>query len=281
MLDIFEYADYRRYIQDYQLAKSRLNSAFSFRYLAQKAGINSSSFFTQIVKGKRNLTKQTIYKTCIALNLDDMEAEYFENLVFFNQAKTIKDKNHFFEKLIEKQKVRSVKKVKEENYDYFSEWYHATIREVVTFLDFKNNYKKLASFIKPEISAKQAKESVELLLKLGFLEKDGLRYRQAEPLIASDSSTEFKIHRIINYQIKMLDLVKESYDRWPSEERLTSATTFSISSKTYEQFIEILRNSRSQMMKLTEADNDPERVYLLNMNLIPLSLKNKKGGASV
>ncbi len=277
MLDIFEYADYRKFIQDYQLAKSKLNSAFSFRYLAQKAGINSSSFYTQIIKGNRNLTKQTIYKTCLALNLDDIQAEYFENLVFFNQANTIKDKNHFFEKLIEKQKVRTVKKVKEENYDYFSEWYHATIREVVTFFDFKNNYKKLASFIKPEITIKQAKDSVELLLKLGFLEKKGNKFFQTEPLISSDSGTEFKIHRIINYQIKMLELVKESYDRWPSEERLTSATTYSISEQTYKQFVEILRNSRSQMMKLTESDLNADRVYLLSMNLIPLSSKKGEG----
>ncbi len=278
MIDIFEYADYRKFIKDFQLAKSKLNSAFSYRYFAQKAGINSSSFYTQVVKGNRNLTKQTIYKTCIALNLNDQEAEYFENLVFFNQAKTIKEKNYFFEKLIEKQKLRNVKRIKEEQYEYFSSWYHVIIREAVTFIDFNEDYKKLANFLNPPITEKQAKESVALLLKLGFLEKVDGRYIQTEPLIASDSATEFKIHQVMNYQIQMLKMSIEAFDRWKSGQRLTSATTFSVSEKTYARFVEILRDSRSQMMKLAMADDNPEQVYMLSVNLIPMTNKKGSGG---
>lgn len=279
MIDIFDYSDYRKFLKDYQQTKNALSSAFSYRYFAQKAGINSSSFYPQIVKGKRNLTKNTIIRTCIAFNLNDQEAEYFENLVFFNQAKTLKEKNFYFERLVEKQKLRNVKKIKEEQYDYFSEWYHCIIREVVTYVDFKEDYSIIAKFLNPPITAKQARDSVNLLLKLGFLKKIDGKYVQTEPLLTSESNTDFKVHQIMNFQIKMLKIAMESYDRWKPEKRLTSATTFSISEKSFNQFVEILRDCRSRLMKLTLVDENPEQVYMLSMNLFPMTQKKSRGGA--
>lgn len=277
MIDIFDYSDYRKFLKDFQQSKNALNSAFSYRYFVQKAGINSSSFYPQIVKGIRNLTKNTILKTCVAFNLSDQEAEYFENLVFFNQAKTIKEKNHFFEKLIEKQRLRNVKKLKEEQYDYFSEWHHCIIREIVPMIGFTGDYAKLAIMVHPQLTVKQAKDSVALLLELGFLKKEDGAYVQSEPLLATESNTDFKVHQIMSFQIKVLKLAMESYDRWKSEHRLTSATTFSVSDKTFGQFVEILRECRSRLMKLTASDDNPERVYMLSMNLFPMTHKNSRG----
>ena len=71
----------------------------------------------------------------------------------------------------------------------------------------------------------------------------------------------------------------ESYDRWKPEKRLTSATTFSISEKSFNQFVEILRDCRSRLMKLTLADDNPERVYMLSMNLFPMTNRKSRGGA--
>lgn len=276
MIDIFDYSDYRKFLQDYQQIKSSYNRAFSYRYYAKKAGINSSSFYPQIIRGNRNLTKDTIFKTCIAFNLANQQAEYFELLVLFNQAQTIKQKNFYFEKLIEKQKLRNIKKVKEEQYEYFSQWYHCIIREVVCFIDFKNDFNKLAKILHPSITAKQAKESVALLLKLGLIKFEDGRYIQTDPLIASDSSSDFKIHQIINFQIQMLEMAKQAYDRWDPDHRLTSATTFSISENNYSEFVRILRECRQRLMKLTINDENPERVYMLNMHLFPMT--HKKNG---
>ena len=67
------------------------NAALSYRYLSQKAGINSSAFFPQVIGGARNLAKRSLLKVCKALDLQGPEAEFFENLVFFNQARTVEE----------------------------------------------------------------------------------------------------------------------------------------------------------------------------------------------
>lgn len=279
MVDVFEYTDFRKFLKDRQEATFAANRAFSFRYYSEKAGINSSSFYQQIIKGKRNLTKNTILKTCIAFSLNTKEAEYFENLVFFNQTKSIDEKNLYFEKLMGMQKLRGVKKVQDAQYDYFSAWYHPIIREVVTFFPFNDDYALLGKQLNPAISEKQAKESITLLLSLGFIHKEGELYRQSEPLLQNDSDREFKIHQVTNYQIQTLKLAIEAYDRWNPQHRLTSATSFSISDKNYDAFVQILRDCRSRLMNITMDDENPERVYMLNMNLYPVSRKGKKGGS--
>jgi uncharacterized protein (TIGR02147 family) len=279
MVDIFDYSDYRKYLSDYQQAKNALNTAFSFRYYAKKAGINSSSFYPLIIKGERNLTKTTIVKTCIAFNLSVQQAEYFENLVFFNQAKTIKEKNFYFDRLIEKQKLRNVKKIREKQYDYFSEWYHCIIREAVAVLHFDGDYGRLARFVNPAITPEQAKKSVQLLLQLGFLKKDGDRYVQSEPLLATKGTTDFEIHQLMNFQITLLKMAIEAYDRWKQDKRLTSATTFSLSRKTYPQFVEVLRECRTRLMKLAMEDEHPDQVYTLCMNFFPMTCENPESGS--
>jgi len=278
MNGIYNYSDYRRYIKDYYESNKAVNPAFSYRYLAQKAGVNSSAFFKFIIEGKRNLTKQTILKTCVALKLDDKDAEYFENLVFFNQARTVKEKNYFFDKLIALQKSRNVKRIEEDHYEYFAEWHHCIIRELVTMIDFKEDYSKLARMLKPRITAKQAKDSVELLLKLHFLKKSEGKFVQTEPVVSTGYS--IKAHQIIQFQINMLQNAIESFNRCKDSERLNSSTTFGISRKKYAQFIKKIRDFRSNLMEQARLDTNPEVVYQLNLNFFPLSenTAGKKGG---
>jgi uncharacterized protein (TIGR02147 family) len=274
MISIYNYSDYRLFLKEYYESHKAVNPAFSFRYLSQKAGINSAPFFKFIIEGKRNLTKATILKTCVALKLSDQEAEYFENLVFFNQAKTIGEKNHFFERLVEKQRHRNVGKIREDHYEYFSEWYHCIVRELACMIDFKEDYTRLARSISPAITPAEAAKSVKLLLRLGFLNKVDGRYHQTEPVLSTGYG--LASHQIINFQIKMLRKAIEAFDRCTQHERLTSATTLAVSRKTYEKMVEKMRFLRSEFLELARSDDAPESVYELTMNLFPLTVTGKK-----
>jgi uncharacterized protein (TIGR02147 family) len=274
MASVFEYSDYRHYLRDYYERHKAVNPSFSYRYLAQKAGVNSAPFFKFIIEGKRNLTKATILQTCVGLKLSDREAEYFENLVFFNQAKTLAEKNYYFERLVESQKHRSVEKIREDQFEYFSEWYHCVIREVVCMIDFKDDYAMLAKFLKPSITPKEAAKSVKLLLSLGFLNRVDGRYCQANPVL----STEYGLvsHQIINFQITMLNKAIAAFDQCKMEERLTSATTFAVSRETYEKMVKKLRTVRIELLELARGEVEPDRVYELTLNLFPLTGTGKK-----
>lgn len=269
MLDIFTYSNYRSFIKDFYETRKAVNPSFSFRYLSQKAGINSSAFFKFLIEGKRNLTPGTVLKVCAALKLRDREAEYFENLVYLNQAKTIEEKNKFFEKLVQCQTARHVAKIEEERYDYFGEWYHCIIRELVTFVDFKEDYAKLGKMLMPPISAKEAEKSIQLLLKLGFLAKSEGKFVQTDPVLATGPG--IRAQRVISFQIKMLQMAIEAFDRCKPEQRLNSSTTLAVSKSGFATAVRIMRECRSQLLELARSEQAPGQAYQLNISLVPMT----------
>jgi uncharacterized protein (TIGR02147 family) len=274
MASVFDYSNYREFIKDYYKQHKTNNPSFSYRYLSQKAGINSAPFYKFIIEGKRNLTKGTILRTCVALRLNDREAEYFENLVFFNQAKTVAEKNHFFERLVEKQRHRSVTKIREDQFEYFSEWYHCIVRELACMLDFKDDFAKLAKCLHPAITPREAAKSVKLLLSMGFLKKVNGRYHQTEPLLSTGYG--LTSHQIINFQIMMLHKAVEAFDRCKQNERLTSATTIAVSHPTFEKMVEKLRSMRAELMDMARNDAHADSVYELTINLFPMTVTGKQ-----
>ncbi|MCX7726967.1 MAG: TIGR02147 family protein, partial [Chitinispirillaceae bacterium] len=152
-------------------------------------------------------------------------------------------------------------------------WYHSVIREIVTFFDFKDNYVLLASMLIPPILPKQAKESVALLEKLGFIERDqdGLYHQTSNVISAHPAPRDTFI--IEKFQIEMLNLALQSYENIPIYERMSSSTTFSISEETFKLFKMKAREFRKELAEIARLDTSQERVYQLTMNLFPVSKK--------
>ena len=269
MEDIYEYSDYRKFIKDYYERHKAVNANFSYRYLAEKAGINSAPFFKFLIEGTRNLTKSTLLKTCAALGLKDKEAEYFEHLVFFNQARTVREKNQFFDRLIALQKARNMLRIRKDQYAYFREWHHCVIRELAAMHDFKEDYGGLGRLLNPAISAEKAEESVKLLLELGFLRREQGRYLQAEPLITTGPGIQD--YQIIRHQVRMLEMAIEAFERCAPADRIASSTTLSLSRKGFERIIARLRDFRTHAMETARQDADPEAVYQMTVNLFNLT----------
>lgn len=265
-----QYSDYRQYLRDYYETRKAASPDFSYRYLALRAGINSSAFYKYVIEGKRNLTKASLLKTCLALKLKDRDAEYFENLVFFNQAKTLREKNVFFERLTKLRGQYETRRLGPEQADLFSQWHHCAVRETLACVDFKGDYEALAKRLVPPISVKQARDSVTLLTALGLLKKDGQgRWSPTDPVLVSGETVAPAV--IEAHQQRMLALASEAFHRFQPDERYMSTTTFSISRTTYALFERRIRELKAELLEAARLDADCDHVYQLNLNLFPLS----------
>ncbi len=268
--NLLTYSDYRQYLRDYYEINKAANPDFSFRYLSQRAGVNSSAYFKYVIEGKRNLTKGSLLKTCMALKLKDRDAEYFENLVFFNQAKTLREKNFYFERLTKLKGLFDTRRVRQDQYAFYSEWYHSAVREMLGCIRFDGDYDDLAARMVPQITAKQARDSVALLLRLGLVRKDAQGiWHATDPVLTTDGQVSAK--DVSDFQLRMLLLASEAFGRFTSEERLMSSTTFSISAKTLDLFKRKIRALKSELLELARLDDEADRVFQLNLNLFPLT----------
>ncbi|NLG19159.1 MAG: TIGR02147 family protein [Fibrobacter sp.] len=277
-INLFEYQDYRSFLQDYYKEQKEQKKKFSYRYFSEKAGIKAPSFLFYVIEGKRNLTKGTILKISQAIGFNRQEEEYFEYLVFFNQAKTIVEKTEYYSRLVEIRKPIDIAVIDKDRYEYYSAWYHSVIREVVTFFDFKGDFERLGAFLVPQIRATEAKKSIFLLEQLGFIEqdKDGHFYQTQNLINAKPGVSDAFV--IEKFQVSMLQMAMQAYDRTEIHDRMMTSTTFSISRETFDLFKLRIRELHNQLMEMARIDGSPEFACQLTLNLFPVSRSTKNAG---
>ncbi|MBN1760478.1 MAG: TIGR02147 family protein [Chitinispirillaceae bacterium] len=271
MPNIFEYQNYRTYLKDYYAEQKAKKKRFSYRYFSEKAGVNSASFLYYVIENKRNLTENSIFKICQAIGLTREESEYFNNLVFFNQAKTINEKTHYYSKLIEIRRPLDIQMIDADRYEYYAKWYHSVIREVVTFFDFQDNFTRLGAFLHPAVSGYEARESVRLLERLGFLDRDeqGL-YHQTNNLVLG-RPTPLQAFQIERFQMEMLQMAIRAYENAPFDWRMSTSTTLSVSLRTIDLFKLRMREFQHDIMEIARMDDQQEQSIQITMNLFPVS----------
>ena len=121
----------------------------------------------------------------------------------------------------------------------------------------------------PSITAFQAKKSVALLLKLGFIKKSGKGYIQAAPLITT--GLDFTSLAVRNFHRKTAELAMSAVDRFPKEQRDFSSCTTHCSMKTMMQIRNEIALCRKKIMTIVLEDNYPEMVFQCNFQVFPVS----------
>jgi uncharacterized protein (TIGR02147 family) len=273
-MNVFDYTDYRKYLTDYYRFEKKKNPAFSYRYFAKRAGFSSSGFYKELIDGKRSLSRSLILKFSEALKLSKKEAEYFENMVYFNEATTVEERILYFKKMMSSYESKAYRLLSEQ-YEYFSRWYYVIIRELLAIIRFKDDYKTLARMVDPPIREDQAKKAIKLLEKLKLIEKDAEGYYvRTVPVITTGSQTDdhnVNVLNIINFQKVMLGLAGEAYDRHPFKKMDMSTLSLSVSEQTFLAMKEEITNFRQKLLSMAEKDSAPDRIYQLCHFFYPMT----------
>jgi uncharacterized protein (TIGR02147 family) len=274
MVNLFDYSDFRKYLNDYYMAKKKENPNFSYQFIANKAGFKNKGFVYNIINGDKVLSKSNIFKLSQALGHNKYEVEYFENLVCFNQAENLAERNFLFEKMghiKNKGKATSAAQIaRKDQFEFYSKWYHAMIRSIIDMYKFTDDYKWLAKMINPSISVNQAKQSVQLLEKLGLIckEKNGVFKVCNKSLTTGKEIVNLAVQ---NFHNECTDLAKRSIQEFPTENRNITGLTLGISEKNYKRICEEIQEFQLKIMEIANTDQDANRVFQLNFHLFPTS----------
>ena len=189
MVNLFEYLNYREFLRDAYEERHKGDWRFSHRYIADRAGFDAS-MFNKILQGKRNLTSRLVSVFADIFCNDDREKAYFADMVAFNQAKNHSESRQYLEKLVATKECK-VENVAKDQFEYFDHWYHAVIRELVTFYPYVGDDAALGLMVRPPITASQVKSSIALLERLSMIKKNEATgfYEQTQGLISSGSES--------------------------------------------------------------------------------------------
>ena len=240
-----------------------------------KTGMSGPNYFKRVMDGVHDLTDNSIPKFIHALDFTESEANFFRHLVYFNQAGTLEEKDRCFNVLMELKTPHRHTVLEKAQYDYYKDWYNIAIREMLSFLPFKDNALEVGKRLAPPISPKQVKKAVELLEALNLVEKaaDG-SYKASSQFVHTNADVQSLL--IPKFHQSMARLAEEAITRFSKAERYFSSSTVSISERTYNDIIEIIRGTRKEVLRRVGEDQDPERVYHLNMQLFPLTAAASK-----
>jgi uncharacterized protein (TIGR02147 family) len=266
-IDIFQYADFRAFLQDHYLHRKSAEPKFSQRFIMDKVGASSPSWFNDVVKGRIRLTGTYLVRLGQLLKLKPKELDYFETLVHYQQADSLDEKNRYMEKLMSFKDLR-MDVLGREKFEFYAHWYYTTVRELLFFHDFDGDYGKLAKKLRPAIRKEQAARAIELLEKLDLIRKRaGGHYRPTSENIIKDS--RFKSDYIANFIKASIELALDAFERVPSEERDLSTVTLSLSAQGFEEVKSELKGLRRRFLEIAERDTTPDRVYQCNLHVFP------------
>lgn len=269
---VYDFLDYRAYLRAYYEASKRVHRSFSFRSFAKLAGLRSPNFLKLVIEGERNLGADSVARFSTALGLEAAESEFFSDLVAFNQAASLADKNRAFERIAASRRFRAARRIDGDLFAYLSHWYNPAIRELAGRPDFSEDPRWIASQIRPRISATEAAESMKLLLSLGLLvrDKETGRVLRGEPTL----TTEHEVRSIgaAAFHRQMIERAAESIETVAKELRDLAALTVCISPATAAEVKQRIHQFRESLTELCDSDSAGEVVYQLNVQWFPLSL---------
>jgi uncharacterized protein (TIGR02147 family) len=267
---VFHYFDFTAYLkQSFDFEKAE-NKKFSHRFIALRLGVKSSSFFKDVLAKRIKITPARAAAFAKLMHLNQVESEYFEQLVQYNQAETQQEKEMFLERLLRKSKSKLASPLQAFQKEYFNKWYYAAIRELLALREFRGDYAALAAELSPAISPSEAMEAVNLLVRLGMIHKTAQgHYQKVDKVVSSGS--ELKPEMIRPAIEGNIQLALEALNAYPQEVRPFSYLTLSVSEESFNEIAERIRSFRRDVLEIVTKDAKVDRLYQLNIQFFPVS----------
>ena len=273
--NLFDYFDYREYLHDYYQHHKRRNPAYSYRLFARKAKLGSPNYLKLVVDGKRRITDRTLFQFARGLGLNRDEEKYFRELVMYQEVSDPDSKELHLRSLLKYQeKQRTPTPLKAEKIKFLLDWHHAVIRELVSTKDFKEDPAWVAKRLGNKITEAQAKESIDLLVRLQILNRGpNGRLEQREPLLTS--SDEVPSHVIRSLHRTYLRKAINSIFAVPMEKRELSGLVLSIPNHRMKEIKEEIKEFRKKLNRKYGLDRDADEVFFVGLYLFPVTSRGE------
>lgn len=271
MKSVFEYVDYRHFLQDFFEARKSENHQYSYREFAESLQIDTSNLH-KILHSKAHLPARCLPFATSYLGLVGRSTEYFMLLV--NSAK---ERRHSarMEILEHATALREVacRPIDEHLLErYFGDWWVVAIRSLLEVVDGRASPQDLSRRLVPQVDPADVSQALEALLALGMVRKAA-----SDRLVPADAhittSKEIRTRAVKHYQERIFSLASESVQRFDASERDISTITMSIDAEAFSRIQDVLKECRRQIQIEVDDAKKPDRVMQLCMAFFPLAPK--------
>jgi uncharacterized protein (TIGR02147 family) len=269
-LSVFDFKDYRVYLDEAIKLKRSENSSLSFRLISKKIGYSSPNFILLVIQGKRNLTSESIKKISQFLELKTNEKEYFKNLVFLNQSESFEDKLEFSKKLLSTKSASEKTHLTQDLLNYYSSWINIVIREMTLLNNFKADPDWIQKKIHTDVNTKEIKEALQTLINLQLLQKtEQNSYKAVHVDLKTPDELKSEFVRAFHYE--MVNKAIQTFTTVDKEFRDITSITVPISIELLPEIKKKISEFRHSIAEAAKNNSQATDVFQLNIQLFPLT----------
>ncbi len=151
--------DFRGYLQDFLVSRTKRNPAYSLRSFARQLGVEPS-YLSKILRGHRSITVRFIHQVSPSLGLNRDEISFFVDQL---KARTEARKNP------DLAQPAAFSELSMDTFKMIADWYHYAILELTETRNFVSCYKWISRRLK--VTEEEVSQAIERLIRLGFLDR--------------------------------------------------------------------------------------------------------------
>lgn len=263
--------NYRNILNEILAERSTANSAYSMRSYARDLDIAPSTL-SEILNGKKGLSKTLANSIAKRLRLPDWEVNYFCDLVAKEHAKSPKARAEAKERLKNRKTENHVHVINQQAAKALTSWVDLAILELTHLKNFKPSI--------PWIAKKLNKEEALVIISVKRLEEAKLLEINHETGVWNDRSPLFSStdgvpnESIRNFHKTVLNLAIEKLENPDVQARTVKTVVFSVSEANVAKAKQILNDAITQIVSLADESNQ-ERENVLCFSAQLFSLLNK------
>jgi uncharacterized protein (TIGR02147 family) len=203
--------------------------------------------------------------------MSDTERRYFVALVRHLNAKDAAARELAFQEILDVRLEVLTSDLDRNELEYFSEWYHPAVRELVTFPDFDPSPEWIAKRLIPSIKPDQAARSFALLQRIGYIVFDAAAGRWMQVQTHLQMPREVRSLALVRFHQEMLERAKESLLRIPAADREVGELTLTLTDAEFVELKRMLQDFRAQIAGRFGRSTDVDAVAQLNVQLFPIA----------
>ena len=267
-VNIYQFLDFREFMREYFEQEKLADQSFSLRTFLSKVShsLSSSGLLSAVLKGTRNLSPALRLRFSQVMGLKDKEAQYFNLLVQFNQAKSMEEKNHHFQQLARFRESKA-KLVSEGQYGLYSKWYYLVVWCYFGLDKNQKNPQAIARKITPYLSAAQVEDAIDKLLQLKLIRKTANGYAPSENHVTTEKEVQDMVAN--HHHKEFIQMAGTMVDAIPPSRRQYNTLVFSISKESFEIVKERMDAFQEELREILDRDKQENMVCTLSMQLYP------------
>lgn len=261
---VFDYGEAAKFLRAlFEYYKK--TGSFSLRQRTQRVGGLSQTLVSQIINGRRQLTRDNLPALAVVFKLTKIEQDYLDKQLLGHVLKVIANAP---------EEVAPTKRIAKNH--ILSDWVHPYVKDLVNLKGFSPEPQNLHRMLSGIVSPERIQKSVDFLIREGFWR------RTPEGKIVPEESAVATTNEIPNENIrsfhkKALDIAHRGISVLPSHRRKSSTVLVSVDKNKMDELRGLVDSFQQQLLEFIEKNpQGRDSLVQVAIHLTPIGAINEE-----